>query len=170
MADLFNPNLPDDLLEKLLAVEATKLETRQPLQSTNLYDQTLPMQSMDPDREYIYPGHAEPNENIKHPISGEVLDDRPKVLLRVAGAVDFAGKVRPHYAMIHGFGHQTDVYHTFPKSHWTEAEADSFHGQMTAHPIWTKPNPQPKKRVHLPDLIKEAQARVKAGQASGKLV
>lgn len=166
----------------------------------SLFDMSLPRQSVDPSKEWIFPGHAEPLEPVEDPAmkirrrchmspeqrAKDIADEAaglhpspktiPRVLMRHCGIVHWPdpskapeGEPRPHYALIHGHGHQTDVYHTFPKSHWSEQEATDFHQWMKNHPHWTAPNPVQPKRVHLPDLYAKAKAMAAMGQTKGAL-
>ena len=127
------------------------------LHPPDLFRELFPKQFTDPDREWVQPGHAKPTD--EHGIN--------RVLFRVAHAVQFEGRWRPTYTLIWSFGHQTDVWHTYPKKFWTEEEVKRFHDARQAHAGWTAPNPHSfRGKYQIPELsaAKKAEYEAKRGK------
>lgn len=127
-------------------------------------DNTLPLDDVDPDREWCLPGHAHthhcmeqviatrkkadahPDEKQKAKLR-KVADDLEKrahkrLLRRQHHYVDWRGQRKLCYVLWHRAGAYTDVWHTYPKIYgdfpgWTEEEAKAFHAERAAHPNWT---------------------------------
>lgn len=158
-------------------------------ENPSLVDYDLPLTEIDAEREWVFPGHAhshhcmeqvnvtrkradahtDPKEAAKLHIIATALEKKAhkRVLFRQHHYVDWRGKRRVFYTLIHRFGFQTDVFHTHAKALWTEQEAKDFHAERMAHPGWNAPKSsltefhrsQKQQHISTEDQIKIAEAR-----------
>jgi hypothetical protein len=154
-----------------------------------LVDYDLPLTEPDSEKEWIFPGHShthhcmeqvistrkkadahtDPKEAAKLHIIATELEKKAhkRVLFRQHHYVDWRGKRRVFYTLIHRFGFQTDVFHTHAKALWTEQEAKDFHAERMAHPGWNAPKSsltefhrsQKKQHISVEDEAKIAEIR-----------
>lgn len=119
-----------------------------------LPNQALPKGDVDPEHEWVFPGHAAPNHPARvdkpdpatgvrnhHKIKMEKNAGEKRRLFRQWHYEDYLGKRRVCYKLCHCGGHYTDVWITYDARHWSEAEAKEFHAARVAHPGWTPQKP-----------------------------